>query len=81
MSFPIPPLVERTRGVKTLRSTSRTLLTVLSLLGLLMFSVGIRGMIAGCVRVDNPYIKKCILRIVPKASSRDIQSGIVSGVS
>ena len=50
---------------------------ILSLLGLFVVTEGsleTHGAVAGCVWVEDPYVEKCILGSVPKASCLDVQA-------
>ena len=55
-------------------------LPILTFFGLLVSAKDrheVRGVVAGCVWVEYPYVKKCILCITPEASCSDVQTGIV----
>ncbi len=55
-------------------------LSVFPLFGLLVSPVGISETVTRCVRVENPYIKKCILVVVPEASCTNIGASMVACV-
>ena len=53
---------------------------VLSLLGLFVATEGsleTHEAVAGCVWVEDPYVKKCILDSIPKASCLDVQASTI----
>ena len=58
-------------------------LTILSLLSLFVPSVDRRGVcrtVRGCVWVEYPYIKKCILRHVPETSCTNVYTSSIFSV-
>ena len=65
-------MVEKSKGVNTPYSTSLThCMPILSFFGLFMSPVDRRGhcrAVTRCVRVENPYVNKCILWSVPETS-------------
>ena len=55
-------------------------LPILTFFGLLVSAKDrheVRGVVAGCIWVEYPYVKKCTLCITPEASCSDVQTGIV----
>ena len=58
-------------------------LSIFLLLGLFMSPVnrwGVCWTVGGCVWVEHPYIKKCILWRVPKTSCTDVYTGSIVSV-
>ena len=79
-SRPIPPVVERMRGIKTPCSTSWTRWAYSRFFRIwLMFTIcssSCHGAVAWRIWVVDPNIEKCVLASAPKTSSTDIEPGV-----
>ena len=83
-SLPVPPYGVNSRGLKELCSISITrcrvvhtfLLILVTLKGCVEFLV----QVAFCEWVEHPYIKECLLPLLPETASSEIQSSFIGRV-